>query len=344
MPEDRLASIILAGKDKGLSGAIREYWEKTFNNFIYRNRFIIGKNKALLPMSKPNGRIYTTLDFMIREQKAAVQIDEDHVVAVGPKDDIEKKLQVEDATVVEQGDNIGQNILRAAEKIIERGYRGKYILLTTGDNPIPDARSYDDAISSFRDICKEGDEVYCGLVDKSALGVWITENRLERFGIVKNEHHEPGKKRPKLHKYGFRFSDYDGLVEEGRHPVLTYGNIFVMDRDSLLRDDAEDKANHLFSLKRTVIDPRNWFRLLTETGTDILKLVKGELSIPELEEKFEHYEGIKAKVFVVPEQFALDFDLRVDWWRASEHIARNLENYQLYEEIQKQGATYRQVR
>ena len=331
MGEESLASIILAGQNPGRVGFLKEAWEKVFNEWIYWDSFIIGKNKALLPIQKINGDTYTTIDLMLQEQRASRLIDAERILVVGPAEEIKSNIHTRDAVVVEQGKTIGDNFIRTARMMYEEGYDGEFVLLTTGDNPIPTAKEYDMALSGWRKRVKEGIEVYCGVVNKTELGIWILKNKLERYGASAEDYPHPFRYRRNLHKYGFRFKDYNGLIEDEEQPILTYGNFFVVHRDAIERVDAIDKLNQLFGLKRAVIDPRNWADLFRKTGADIVRLVRGKLTIEEMETKIQRYLDVNTRLFLIPEEFALDIDFKVDWKRAIAYIGHNLENYAISE-------------
>lgn len=354
MGEERLASLILAGQNPGRQGWYEEISEKWPNMVIYADSFILGRNKALLPVFEDTdeykgrtiGSLIATakrkkkegdgsidlcnLELMLQEQRACPLIHPDFIFPIGPEDDI--RDQTTATKIIPQGRNLAQNLAKGIHHLFEEAkYPGEYFMVITGDVTMPTVQHYLDALQHWSRQREQGIEMYLGVARKDNIMDFLRENELEKYGIPKVELPVPIPFINNLNKFGIKVVDDRGMVDPIPQTYrFMYGNVFVFHKSVLHISDMENQITFLNGVKRGFFDVRNWYSLFKVfTPYDMWNVVAGKgLSLTSLEEKFYRWRGIRFKTFPVDHTFALDIDFWKDRKRAAAYLMRHSEEYQ----------------
>ncbi|MFH1316700.1 MAG: hypothetical protein ABII01_04225 [Candidatus Woesearchaeota archaeon] len=331
--ERSLACLVLAGEDEGRAW-YKEFIDKVVSEVFYGDPFIKWENKAILPALGPNTIGPSNLDIILSELRACPYINPDFVLPIGPEWKLQEALSGEHRLVIPQGDNITDNFFRGVQALDEMGYEGKYFAIIPGDSPLPRAENYKNAIETWKWRCNPDMEVFCGLVRKDKVIGLIEKEGLQRFGTARTE--IPFLARlwgHNLHKYGVRYSDYDGMCAIGERPVLVYSNFLIFNREALKRPDARERFSHLYDFKRVVMKIWNWPKYIREFGpSNIYSFVTGKMATQELERMLDESERVKVKLFLADPIFALDIDNKPDWLRAAQYIADHRSEYAYFKD------------
>ena len=322
--------------------------ESSIASTINRDDYIVGENKSLLYLhpdlisqrnlnflktvlyfaGKTGDRVFrknkedllhflskegiTSISLVIKALQGSRYIDQERIVVVGPKTQIEKEMRsrhIGGPIVVDQGDSLGENILRGTEKLRSSGYNKDYVLMMGGDVPLVTSSSVDDM---FGWIEKRGGEpdIFYGIGSREEVGEFITEHGVDDMGKVGPNHPKKGN----LNKFGFPLIDDVAIFEEEDHQVhMMIGNVFLYKTRSINRKFID----RFYRLRKMAANPFTYPYLIWHFGGPILRCIRWKMNVTATEATFTQVTGVEIKLFPVHPEVALDLDSYSDLRRLS---------------------------
>ena len=346
-----LAVLILAGHNRGRTARAIEQEEKGLVSRIYREHFIIGRNKSLLTLNKPpegnhstilsmlhsvwrdRGErklaapetVGTSLEKVIEACQQSIYINKMEIYPIGPKSRIQRIVKDERIHIQQQGNDLQGNI-RLGMNALHNGsfYDQEYLLIISGDAPLVTGNEIDIFVENSKKRGIEGVEMYAAVVSRKDLATFVTRQDLVAYGIPRFNDYPlllplsflPGNN---LKKFGVPLNDKENVLTGRGIDMYMSGNMFLVQTNAV--DGKSDMTNILYSGKRIVgeVYQKNGIRGLWNLG-------KGNWSVVEAEQMFGEEKGIHGRMVLVPPQCGLDIDTWKDRMRCSAYLFRQKES------------------
>ncbi len=326
----------------------RKEFESRLASKINRDDYIVGENKSLLYLhpdlisqknlnffkrviyfaGKTGDRVYARnkkgiLEYLSGEGRSSIFmvlstlldskiIDRSRIVVVGPKEQLIAELSsrgIEGIHVQEQGDSIGENLLKGKEALLRAGYQGEYFLIIGGDVPMVSPSSIEDF---FKSVMLRGGtpDIFFGMGSRYQMKEFISSHDLDHMGGVGPNYPKKGN----LNKFGIPFIDDIPIFDNKDDTVpMMMGNMLLYRTSSL------DRAfiNKFYSLRKMLANPLIYPYLFFNWFSPGYRAWKGRLPLSEGELLFSQKTGIDLKVVPVHPEVALDMDSYSDLRRLS---------------------------
>lgn len=326
----------------------RERLENAITSSINRDDYIVGENKSLLYLhpdliqqeninflkrvlyfaGKTGDRVYrrnkedllhflseegiTPISLVVRALKGSNYIDSSRIVVVGPGNQIRRELgsrDIQDIIVVDQGNSLGENILKGAKELRNFGYDKDYTLMIGGDVPLVTSSSIDDLMACINDRGGEPDLFY-GVGSRKEVGEFIKNNGIEHMGIVGPNHPKKGN----LNKFGFPIIDDIPLFGKKDHQThMMIGNVFLYRTRSINRKFID----RFYKLRKMAANPLTYPYLIWNFGSPLIRSLRWKMNVTDAEASFDQITGVQMKLFPVHPEVAMDMDSYSDLRRLS---------------------------
>jgi hypothetical protein len=301
---DKVGTVILAGRSP------KEGLKKWLVSQIYQESYISGINKAALrPLSLYLGEDTenkSNLDYVVDALSDSLMVDNEFVVTVGLKDELSDVVNNR-THLIEQGNSLGENMVKGNNFLQDIGYKGDHVLYICGDIPLISGYYLD---LFFEECQRRGSaEGYVGIGSRKQLRQFVTEKEIEQFGEVRDSQFP---KRGYLNKFGIPLIDDSNIF----YPTETYdefvsGNTFLIHKSVL-----DDKLFNTFY--HNIKFPWNLKILLQNTSlSDTINLFKGRWTVSQAEEFIQSSYGYSMKLAAQKPEFMFDTDSHEDFARNS---------------------------
>ncbi len=326
----------------------RKKLESSLASKINRDDYIVGENKALLYLhpdlisqnninflkrvlyfaGKTGDRIYRKnkrylLEYLSGKGEASIsivlravhncrQLDDDLAVVVGPSKQIRRELKRAGITgfkVREQGNSIGENILKGKNTLSDIGYHKKQLLVLGGDLPLVNSENLGKFIEKALE--REGDpDIRFGMGSRQQLKKYIEDHELTSLGSVGPNYPKAGN----LNKFGIPLIDDIGLFsKKNARNHLMMGNMFLVKFQSVDRRFID----RFYSLRKMGANPLTYPYLAYKFGYPIFKALRWKMKVTDAERTFKKATGVDVKVAPVTPDLTLDLDSYSDLRRLS---------------------------
>ena len=345
-----LAALILAGHNQGRTAKAQEQEEKEWVGRIYREQFIIGRNKSLLTIDKPpesrhfgivsmlhsvwkdreerkqaaQENLGTSLERVIEACQQSRYINKEEIYPIGPKLRIQRTVKDKGIHIQQQGSDLQENI-ELGMSALHNGafYSQEYLLIISGDVPLVTGDDIDIFVENSQKRGIEGVEMYAAVVSRKDLAAFITKKDLAAYGIPRFNDHPlllplsllPGN----LRKFGIPLNDKETILTGRDIDMYMSGNMFLAQVNAV--DEKSSMIPMLYSKRRIMGEAyqSKGFRGLLDLGT-------GKWSVLEAEQMFREEKGIHGRMVLVPPHCSLDIDTWKDRMRCSAYLFRQKES------------------
>jgi len=322
--ESRLASKInkddyIVGENKSLLYLHPDLISQKNLNFLKRVLYFAGKTgdrvyrrdkKGLLEYLSREGR--TPIIMVLSALLESSETDSSRIMVVGPKKQLDREIRargIEGIHVIDQGESIGENILKGRKGLDDLGYGGDYILIVGGDVPMISPRSIAD-FNRSADRRGEEPDIFYGMGSRLEMRDFISDHDLDHMGKVGPNY----PKKANLNKFGIPLIDDVGVFgRKGELVPMMMGNMFLYRRGSVDRSFVD----RFYSMRKMAANPLTYPYLIFNWFWPLYRSWKGKLTLSEAERIFMDRTGISLKVCAVHPEIALDMDSYSDMRRLS---------------------------
>jgi hypothetical protein len=231
---------------------------------------------------------------------------------VGPGNQIRKELKRRGITgvkVIEQGESLGENMIKGSRELEADGYENDHILMIGGDVPLATSSSIDEMIDFIEQ--RGGDpDIFYGVGSRQEVGSFIMEHGLENMGRVGPDYPKKGN----LNKFGFPIIDNIPIFgKKGEKTHLMIGNVFIYRRSSINKEFIDK----FYRLRKMAANPFTYPYIIYKFGAPMFRAVRWKMTVTDAEKTFARATGVKISLFPVHPEIALDLDSYSDLRRLS---------------------------
>jgi hypothetical protein len=322
--ESRMSSRInkddyIVGENKSLLYIHPDLTSQRNVNFLKRSLYFAGKTgdriyrkkkKDLLTYLSEKGE--TAISLVLKAVDDSLTVDISRTVVVGPKKQLKREMNrkaMKDIRIEDQGDSIGENIVRGKEALREIGYSSDKVLIIGGDLPLLRGSDIDEFVERAR-IGDVDPDIRFGMGSRRELAKFIKGHDIDFMGPIGPNYPKAGY----LNKFGIPLMDDRGVFgKKNRKDHFMMGNIFMA------RFDRIDPKfiDRFYSLRKMAANPLSYPYLLYHFGGPLFRAMGWKLSVSEAERIFSRSTGVIISVTPASPEFTLDLDSYSDLRRLS---------------------------